>query len=270
MGRADRLDDKRFLKRQYRDASNLNARVSIHRTFSTNPHGFLQWIFERLDLPPDCRLLELGCGSGELWRDNLGRIPEGWNLTLTDASAGMAQQARRNLASGGRLFRFALADAQAVPFPAAAFDAVIADHMLYHVRERPRALAEIRRVMRPAGRFYASTVGSGHMRELAELVSGFDPQLDVWRSGGLEEGFTLENGAEQIAALFREVTLQRYEDSLAVTELEPLIAYIQSGRMTVGEGRLGELKEYLKREMTRRGGVIRISKETGLFSAVRE
>ena len=45
-----------------------------------------------------------------------------------------------------------VADVQDLPFPDASFDAVIANHMLFHVEDRPRALGEIVRVLRPDGR----------------------------------------------------------------------------------------------------------------------
>jgi len=148
---------------------------------------------------------------------------------------------------------------------------VIANHMLYHVPDRKRALAEIRRVLKPGGRFYASTIGVGHMRELAELVGGFDPALSAWGAGGFAaETFTLENGAAQISASFRDVALHRYEDALVVTESAPLIEYIFSGRIRLDGEQRAALSKYVEREMKRRGGTFRITKDSGIFEAVRD
>jgi SAM-dependent methyltransferase len=270
MGRASGLDDPEFLSVQYRDAGNLNARISLHRRFSTNPCGLQRWIFDHLRILAAARVLELGCGPGGLWADNGGRIPDGWKVTLTDLSAGMAGEARTALESIPRAFRYAAADAQSLPFGGDVFDAAIADHMLYHVPDRPRALAEIRRVLRPGGRFYASTGGSGHMRELTELTRGFDPAFELWGPDRIASvAFTLENGAAQIAEFFTEVGLHRFEDALVVTDPAPLVAYALSGRTRLEGGRRKEFADYVEREMKRRGGAIRITKETGLFEAVR-
>jgi ubiquinone/menaquinone biosynthesis C-methylase UbiE len=92
---------------QYRDASNLNARIALHERFSTNAYGWQRWVFDQLELPPDARVLELGCGTGKLWVENRDRTPEGWDVTLTDASPGMLREARRNL---GLDRRFRMAD----------------------------------------------------------------------------------------------------------------------------------------------------------------
>ncbi len=61
-----KFTDQQYLKtEQYRDASNLNARLEIHRRFSTNSYGWFAWVFDTLEtLPKQARVLELGCGPG--------------------------------------------------------------------------------------------------------------------------------------------------------------------------------------------------------------
>jgi len=78
---------------QYRDASNLNARIALHRRFSTNKAGWTRWVFDQLALPQECAILELGCGPADLWQQNAGCIPEGWHITLSDFSPGMVEKA---------------------------------------------------------------------------------------------------------------------------------------------------------------------------------
>lgn len=252
---------------QYKDASNFNARVQLHERFSVNRHGWLPWVFDHICLAPDSRILELGCGPGMLWLKNLHRIPEGWDITLTDLSPGMVEEARKNLRHSQRPFRFEVADAQSIPFKDARFDAVIANHMLYHVPDRERAFSEARRVLKRGGRFYASTVGKGHMQEMNDLVKRFNPRWDPW--GGRPSGsFLLENGAGQIARWFLGVALHRYEDALAVTEAGPLVDYILSSWIkaaAVGD-RGAEFTRFVEEELARRGS-IRIAKDSGLFGA---
>jgi len=56
-------------------------------------------------------------------------------------------------------------DAQELPYADGCFDAVIANHMPFHVADRPTA-SVIRRVLAAVGRVYATTVGEPHMEEL--------------------------------------------------------------------------------------------------------
>ncbi len=140
------IDDRAHLRReQYRDARNLNARVRLHALYSTNAYGWFPWVMDHIDLPPCCSILELGCGPGDLWRANAARIPQGWRITLSDFSPGMLAQTRQNLAPLSRPFHWAVIDAAAIPLADGAVDAVIANHLLYHVPHRPQALSEIRR-----------------------------------------------------------------------------------------------------------------------------
>jgi SAM-dependent methyltransferase len=243
-----RIDDPAYLRsEQYRTGENLEARTRFHERFSTNPLRWPRWVFERLQLPGNCRILEVGCGTADLWRENRERIPSGWKILLSDLSPGMAADVAL--------------DAQDLPFPAGRFDAVIANHMLYHVPDRPRALAEIRRVLAPGGRFYAATGGRDQFRELLDLIHRFDPALRLWE-GRDESSFLLETGAVQLAPWFPEVLLHRYEDTLVVTETEPLVAYVAS-KVSVP----AEFTRFVEAVLERLGGKFRISKDYGLFEA---
>ncbi len=253
-----------LLNRQYKNAANLNARINLHDRFSTNPYGWFPWVFDHYKLCPGCQVLELGCGTGDTWLANLARIPAGCEITLSDFSSGMLQQARQNL-QGRYPFSFEVIDAQSIPFEAGRFDIVIANHMLYHVPNRPRALAEIRRVLKPGGFFYTTTIGDHHLDELFALPYRFDPQGAVDHLKTASE-FSLESGLPQLQVFFASVTMERYPDSLHVTEAEPLVDFILS---TFKFGRLGdrrmELQKFVEGELQARGGAIDITKDSGIF-----
>jgi len=264
-----KFTDQQYLKTdQYKDPSNLDARVEIHQRFSTNPYGWFQWVFDALlKLPEDARILELGCGHGLLWKENIGRIPAGWNITLSDFSPGMLDAAWRNLVVTGRPFQFKEIDAQSIPFEENTFDAVIANHMLYHIPDRPKALAEIRRVLKPNGRLIATTVGEHHMKEMSDWLS----RVGAGKASGMFSiPFVLENGAGQLEQFFNHISLSRYEDHLEITEVEPIIAYIRSGfaASDLMEDELAALKRELQAEL-REDGKIFIAKDSGLFEAAK-
>src|ERR1051325_9163949 len=208
-----RFTDQQFLKTdQYRDSSNLDARVVIHQHFSTNPYGWFTWVFDSLlKLPENARILELGCGPGLLWKENADRIPADWNITLSDLSPGMLDAALRNLVVTGRAFQFKEIDAQSIPFEDETLDTVLANHMLYHVPDRPKAIAEIKRILKPGGRLIATTVGENHMKETWQWFQRVHIGK-IWES--FANPFTLENGLEQLKPYFPHVNLSRYKDNL--------------------------------------------------------
>jgi ubiquinone/menaquinone biosynthesis C-methylase UbiE len=263
------ISDPEYVSEQYRDESNLNARIQLHDRFSINKYGWFPWVFDQLNLPPESHILQLGGGTGLLWLENLNRVPRGWDITLSDLSPGMLQEAQRNLHDRQRHFEFAVIDAEAVPFEDASFDTVIANHMLYHVPDRTRALLEIRRVLRPGGRFYASTIGQSHLRELDELVHRFDPSADPW-GADFADSFLLENGLDQLSEWFSSVTLYRYEDDLVITEARPLVAYVLSGAAeSVLADRELEFIEFVEQELALHDAIY-VTKDSGMFEAFRD
>ena len=263
------LEDPQYLlNHQYKDAKNLNARIRLHALFSTNPQGIHAWMFDQFDLPEHGTLLELGCGPGTLWQENPHRVPAGWRIRLTDFSPGMVAAARQNL-TGRDQFTFELVNAQSIPYDEASFDAVMAHYMLYHVPDRQKALAEIARVLKPGGHFFAMTVGENHLLELFEMLHEFDPDEESRLS---PTPFLLENGADQISTFFTSTELRRYEDSLAITETGPLVDYILSsfrlGQNMTGEAKIAALRANLDARLAREG-IIRVQKHSGMFMAVK-
>ncbi len=262
-------DQGYLLSDQYQDASNLDARIELHRRFSINKTGWMRWVFDQFSFQPASRILELGCGPGALWVENLERVPQGWHVTLSDLSPGMVQKAQSSLQGSHRRFEYRVIDAQEIPFEDESLDGVIANHMLYHVPDMHKALREARRVLRRGGRFYATTVGASHLRELYDLISRFAGRDDLWDTS-LPAGFSLENGADWLSHHFSQVHMRRYLDGLVISEAEPLVAYVRS--MMIAESVLREVKteafaRFVEGELAARGAIV-VTKDSGLFEAI--
>ncbi|MEO3945285.1 methyltransferase domain-containing protein [Gorillibacterium sp. CAU 1737] len=257
---------------QYADSGNFNARIHLHQKYGTNPYPWPFWVFDQLSPCGGAHVLELGCGNGMLWLANEKRIPEDWTLTLSDLSPGMMQDAERGLARLGDRVSFRVIDAEEIPFPDATFDKVIANHMLYHVPDREKALSEISRVLKPDGVFYASTVGSRNMRELKELMRAFDPHSGYELvTSSLTASFSLENGKEQLLNFFEDVRLVPYEDALSVTDSNALVQYALSlnslypDRQVLPPESAERFLDFLNEQMHQQGGRLHISKTSGMF-----
>jgi ubiquinone/menaquinone biosynthesis C-methylase UbiE len=239
------MSEQEQVREQYATDANLRARIELHDRFSTSTLSYPRWVFDGYDFGDDADVLEVGCGNGMIWRENLDRIPPGWRLTLTDLSPGMVETARGVL---GDRATYVATDVQELPFGEASFDAVIANHMLFHVEDRPRALGEIARVLRPGGQFRATTIGLEHLRRLRELV----PPREGGQWEKTRERFTVEQVSKELAPFFVDVELEPYEDSLEVTELEPLLDFVRS-RGDVTEEELEPLRRAAEMEIAERG-----------------
>lgn len=205
------------LREQYATDCNLRARLALHDRFSVRK-DWAEWLWEREAPRAGARILDLGCGPATLWRSMADRVDPTVSLTLVDFSPGMIEAAQKEL---GTRADYVVAEAEALPFDDGSFDAVIANHMLYHVADRPRALAEIRRLLVSGGTLHASTIGRGYLHELVALA----PFMNAERYA---ETFGLETGAEQLRPFFTDICVEHFDDALAVTDPEPLLAYIRS------------------------------------------
>jgi ubiquinone/menaquinone biosynthesis C-methylase UbiE len=253
------------LQQQYRDSSNFRKRSALVGKFSTNRYPWYRWVYEQLDLSSGATVLELGCGPGSLWKRNLDRIPERGTIVLSDFSAGMLRDSGRNLAVNRARFSFCQLDAALLPFRSACFDAVVANMMFYHVDDRPAALRDIRRVLRPHGRFYATTTGREYMRELNAAATRI---LQIPRHTPSAERFGLENGLELLRSVFTQVEVRRYHNELRVTEAEPLIDYFASMEPFISPPpeRWSALREYFQNTLSERGEIA-IPIEIGMLIA---
>ncbi|MEJ7837195.1 MAG: class I SAM-dependent methyltransferase [Thermomicrobiales bacterium] len=215
------LDPHHLRTSQYKDDRHLLKRIAIHQRFGTSSQVLYHWLFSQIDFPLRPRVLELGCGNGLFWSENVASLPAQLSLTLTDLSPGMIAEARSRL--GKAIPHDALvAQAQSLPFADNTFDIVIANYMLYHVPNTAAAIDEIRRVLASGGRLYAATNGVHHMHDLLQLAPWYDANERV------TSHFALENGAKQLERRFDAVQRRDFEDNLEITEVQPVIDYLES------------------------------------------
>jgi SAM-dependent methyltransferase len=258
--------DAEKLREHYRDSGNLSARQRIYRFAAPGGTPWFAFVFDQIlgRVPPTARVLELGCGNAALWRDNLGRVPPGWRVTLTDLSSGMVDEARRSIAGATdpSRFTFGRVDAQHLPFPDASFDAVVANHMLYHVPDRRRALSEIRRVLVHGGHLFAATNDVRHLGELMQLLDRHAPPPRPLHL------FSLDDGAE-LGEFFTSVDVLRSGGELRVTDAQAIVDYALSIEW-VKPVLVGPMLDAMRREVEQQiatHGAFVIRSATGLFVA---
>lgn len=247
---------------QYKNAKNLNDRISLHEKYSTNSQGWFNWLFEKIDFSKVNRLLELGCGNGKLWQENNINL-RNREIFLSDISEGMVEEVRNKLGSD---FNCIVVDAEKIPFKDAYFDSIITNHVLFYLNDLNQGLKEIRRVLKSNGVLYCSTYGSKHMKEITDIVQSFDSRINL-SNHSLYDVFGLENGESILKEYFTSVQRMDYQDSLEITESKPLIDYIMSCHGNQNEilgPRLSEFKEYIE-ELLQNDGKIVVTKQAGLF-----
>jgi ubiquinone/menaquinone biosynthesis C-methylase UbiE len=253
------LTDTQTLNNQYGTADKLNTRISIHAKYSVNKQGFGNWITEHYCFPEHASVLELGCGTGDMWKGKSEIIARCDRLILSDFSAGMLDKAKETLSNENGI-DYQVIDIQEIPCPDQSFDAVIANMMLYHVPDLRRGLAEVRRVLKPGGIFCCATYGeNGIMEYLCSLFGREDLIAQANHS------FTLQNGGERLRDFFRDVTRYDYPDSLAVTDVRDLADYVRSLTGMADFRNIPEEEMLAVFTANMKDGVLSVPKEYGMF-----
>jgi len=257
------IKETECVKHQYSDDKGLAARRNLYAKHGTNKQAFSDWLWEQYDFSDSCRILELGCGNGAQWENVIDGMPCGCSVILSDFSDGMVEIVKEKYAKY-QAFSFWQIDIQEIPMLDETFDGVIANHMLYHIPDLPKALSEVRRVLKAGGRFYSSTVGNGGVRSfLHEQLKRINPDTEAFTQ---QIAFNLQNGFELLGQYFSDVKRLDFKNSLAITETRDLVDWIESSVSLgdISEKEMDGLFDYFE-NMRKKNGTINIPIETGVF-----
>ena len=255
------LNSRAAVQAQYSTADKLNTRISIHSKYSTNKQGFGNWIASHYRIREGMSVLELGCGTGDMWTGKQKTISNCSRFVLSDFSEGMLDKAKETL-SGYSGIDYRVIDIQSIPYADHTFDTVIANMMLYHVPDLNKGLREVRRVLKEGGAFYCATYGeNGMMEYVCSLFADYGIRHHV------SDSFTLQNGEAKLKSVFPDVRRLLYEDSLEVTRVEDMVDYIFSltGMSDLRDLPRDTVQSVLEKHM--RNGVLHVPKEYGMFIA---
>lgn len=247
------------IKTQYKTSQNLAKRISIHEKYSTNKQPFGQWISDHYEINAGFRILELGCGTGDMWKGSITTLPPNSYLILSDYSSGMLKTAKSNLGFHPTL-DYQVIDIQSIPYPDSSLDIVIANMMLYHVPDLHKGLSEVRRVLKPGGKFYCATYGEHGIMEFIN-----DTLRDQGIHGEIGRNFTLQNGAAILQQHFETVVMEVRDDALAVTNVSDFVDYVMSLSSLTGIAESSRNNLYCAFEEKVINGILYVPKEYGMF-----
>lgn len=237
----------------------MDARARLYERFAREDEPWYRWLLRQLAPASGEQILDVGAGSGGVWRENPVSLPAGVRVALFDRSCAMLKEARSREAPATLA---AVGDAGALPFRDRSFDALLSAHMLYHVADRAGALREMRRVLRRGGRLCVATNDQAHLIELRELASGFALGGELFSLGRSEDTFSLESARDEVSGAFGPVHVVRRRVRLEITEALPVVDYVRSmlpEGETGSEEALAELGREVERHIARSGAFVTVA-----------
>jgi len=250
--------------KQYADSRKLAARARLNSEYTIADIGWFPWVARQLPLEVGNRVLDVGCGPAWFWAAVADQLPARLDLTLTDLSPGMVQEAIercRPLPFGSVTGQ--QADASALPFEDDSFDAVIAMHMFYHLADPLKGIAEMHRVLKPGGFLAVTTNGVGNMRGLYELTAVFgSPPHDP---AGAAFGY--DTAERLMHEQFGNVGMTEHPARLRVTEPEDVFLALTSYPPgdEADETQLAAFQDAINAAFRAGKGVLEVEKQSGLF-----
>lgn len=251
-----RADDPAYVRYQYSDDEKLRIRIETHAKYSERS-GFQRWVVGHVAATAGQRLLDVGSGTGDDYHPML----KGVDVVALDLSLGMLVKVRAKRVN---------ADAQALPFSDGAFDHVMSNHMLYHVPDKPRALREMRRIVRRGGRVVITANSRSSYSRLWALRDAAVAELGLRAHHGVGYWFAIED-VELVASVFPTVRVERWDDAFVFPSAEPILRYLATGPASVesetDRQRLFALLRPRIDEIVSREGTFRVPKGAGCFIA---
>jgi SAM-dependent methyltransferase len=174
------------------------------------------------ELTGDETILDVGCGNGTYLSALRRRGHRGPVLGL-DYSPGMARHARAFAAT-------TVADAQALPIAGGAVDLALCMHMLYHVADPARAIAQLGRVVRPDGTALVALNAPGHIRQLRAVLVAAAQTLGVTTTTGHDGtgGFSPAAARALLAGVFAEVNAHDVGTTFQVPDPDVVRGFLAS------------------------------------------
>jgi ubiquinone/menaquinone biosynthesis C-methylase UbiE len=126
------------------DAANAYEQLFVEALF----RNWAPVVCDAAKIGPGQTVLDVASGTGVLAREAADRVGPSGRVAGIDAGPGMIAVAKRISPD----IDFRVGDAHALPFPDASFDAVVCQFALMFFADRPQAIREMRRVLRPGGR----------------------------------------------------------------------------------------------------------------------
>jgi SAM-dependent methyltransferase len=213
--------------REFERAGWNRAAASYEDSFATATRHFIPALLDTATVTAGLRVLDIACGPGVMAAQAAQRGAIATGLDFSPAMLGVARANHPELT-------FDHGDAEALPYPDAAFDAVVSNFGIHHVPQPDLALREAYRVLRPGGRIaftiWAAQADNVGWKLLFDAIERFgDPSASHAPppGGGFNSGERCESAL--LTAGFIDIATRSYHAAWQHRDAAALVAALQAG-----------------------------------------
>ncbi|MFB6225480.1 MAG: class I SAM-dependent methyltransferase [Candidatus Paceibacteria bacterium] len=203
----------------YRHPSCLNSRIEFYEEYgkkaeNTSGKKWYPWVTDHIKSENNDRILEVGCGSGNLWVDGNWASRPAEEVHITDISDRMVKKARESIGDKIKSLNYEIVDVANIPFPNNYFDVVIANHILHLVEDINKSIKEIKRVLKPTGSFYSTTKHHHNFVGVKNILKEIGIGEDVEQMNK----YSINNAGRRLSRHFSDVYQELYLEKYYISK----------------------------------------------------
>jgi len=249
-----------------RRADEALARMRGH---SNEPVGWSRWVFEHARLSCGDRILDAGCGWGNLWRCNADRYPKNMQVTLVDFHNSHADELAK-FVTDKQQFEFLWGDLNELDFQKK-YDCIFFNHVVFYMKDPIATYQKLSDCLSERGKMIATWGGFKLYEELSEMLSNYCPQDGKSVLTEAERIKTnLAKHEKELREVFGNVTQYKYPLVLRFDTVGELAEFLEPFAMKLGvnpEGDMIRFAGYLEERFA--GEPYEIGRDTYLYVCMR-
>lgn len=210
------------ISEQFDNDTILNERIELTK-LGNNSLSISDWLSTVYQFSPKDFVLEVGCGNGHSLPDLMKTFPPSAKMLCTDNQIGMINSAKARMQDETRI-EFELADIYQLPYQNARFDVVLSHYMFYLLSDKPLAIQEIIRVLKPNGWLGMLVFGKQARRVLFEMAHEIDSHIPV--EGKCADTFHHEIAEQFLKQYFSTVETFKFTDELQIQDPDLTVNFI--------------------------------------------
>lgn len=202
----------------------LLKRIDIHSQYGAKDID--SWMLDVLKLQPNIKILDIGCGAGKQCFSFYHELKGQADITGTDVSESLLNQARIENQKVGNAIRFQLLDFnQPFDLPDDTFDLISACFAIYYAQDIPFTLDEMHRVLKPGGRLFTTGPMPTNKQVFYEIIKEATGKAIPPMPGSSRYASQIYSTMQD---LFSKTDQHIFENPLTFESVEPFMVYTRA------------------------------------------